>query len=203
MECDENPDTNRDTPLCWIRSRRKRCRRWALPPHSKLGHHRKKMLLLEADAVECGESFMIIQTAVICDAATDHQGKLNLLGAFDTISTMKMPAIHPQCSLALRVVFERIEEGQHLFKLKFVDDDGKPVIPQMEVPVVAAFAPDSNFATRNIIINIQNLKFDRAGSYSLEVAADNHHLISIPLSVRAIQMPNSPQLPAGPSADPA
>jgi hypothetical protein len=134
---------------------------------------------------------MIIQTAVICDAATDYQGKLNLLGAFDTISAMKMPSVHPQCSLALRVVFERIEEGQHLFKMKFVDDDGKLIIPQMEIPVPAAFAPDTNFATRNIIINIQNLKFDRAGSYSLEVAADNHHLISIPLSVKLVSPPQS------------
>ena len=146
---------------------------------------------------------MIIQTAVICDAATDYQGKLNLLGAFDTISTIKMPAIHPQCSLALRVVFDRMEEGQHLFKLKFVDDDGKMIIPQMEVPVPVQFPPDTNFSTRNIIINIQNLKFERAGSYSLEVAADNHHLVSIPLSVRLVPFTGALPSPPTPPGSPA
>ena len=32
---------------------------------------------------------MNIQVAVLCDAATDENGKLNLLGAFDTIYTQK------------------------------------------------------------------------------------------------------------------
>ena len=40
-------------------------------------------------------SHMNIQTAVLCDAATDDNGKLNLLGAFDTIYAPEMPAIHP------------------------------------------------------------------------------------------------------------
>ena len=48
---------------------------------------------------------MNIQVAVLCDAATDDNGKLNLLGAFDTIYTQQLPAIHPQCSIALRVTF--------------------------------------------------------------------------------------------------
>ena len=54
---------------------------------------------------------MTIQIAVLCDAATDYNGKLNLLGTFDTILTSQLPAIHPQCSIALRIAFNRIEEG--------------------------------------------------------------------------------------------
>jgi len=138
---------------------------------------------------------MIIQTAVLCDAATDYQSKLNLLGAFDTITTFQMPCMHPQCAIALRVVFERIEEGQHHFKLKFTDDDGKLFIPQMDVPIQAVFSPEANFFTRNLIINFQNLKFERPGSYSIEVAANNHHLISIPLSVRLLTPPGAAQSP--------
>jgi hypothetical protein len=43
---------------------------------------------------------MNIQVAVLCDAATDDNGKLNLLGAFDTIYARELPAIHPQCAVA-------------------------------------------------------------------------------------------------------
>ena len=39
---------------------------------------------------------MNIQVAVLCDAATDDNGKLNLLGAFDTIYAPQTPAVHPQ-----------------------------------------------------------------------------------------------------------
>jgi len=51
---------------------------------------------------------MNIQVAVLCDAATDDNGKLNLLGAFDTIYTQQLPAVHPQCSIrAPRHFFQR------------------------------------------------------------------------------------------------
>jgi hypothetical protein len=36
---------------------------------------------------------MNIQVAVLCDAATDDNGKLNLLGAFDTIYAPQLPAM--------------------------------------------------------------------------------------------------------------
>src|SRR6266576_4905432 len=64
---------------------------------------------------------MNIQVAVLCDAATDDNGKLNLLGAFDTIKTPQLPAVHPQCSIALRVTFFSGDEGKHELQLNFVD----------------------------------------------------------------------------------
>ena len=47
-------------------------------------------------AVSCVNFFMNIQVAVLCDAATEENGKLSLLGAFDTIYAPQMPAVHPQ-----------------------------------------------------------------------------------------------------------
>src|SRR6185312_13264146 len=71
---------------------------------------------------------MNIQVAVLCDAATDESGKLNLLGAFDTIYTQQLPAIHPQCSVALRVTFFNGEEGKRSLRFNFVDADGRSII---------------------------------------------------------------------------
>ena len=70
---------------------------------------------------------MNIQVAVLCDAATDDNGKLNLLGAFDTIYTQQLPAVHPQCSIALRVTFSSEDEGKHNLQLNFVDADGRSI----------------------------------------------------------------------------
>jgi hypothetical protein len=55
---------------------------------------------------------MNIQVAVLCDAATDDNGKLNLLGSFDTIYAPQLPAVHPQCAVALRVTFMSGDEGR-------------------------------------------------------------------------------------------
>ena len=130
---------------------------------------------------------MNIQVAVLCDAAADYNGKLNLMGTFDTIFTPKLPAIHPQCSIALRITFDRIEEGAHKLRLNFVDEDGKLIMPSMDAPVDITFPTDSTFVSRNFIINIQQLKFELAGLYSIDVALDGRQLTSIPLAVKHVE----------------
>ena len=127
---------------------------------------------------------MNIQIAVLCDAATDYGGKLNLLGAFDTIVTSHLPAVHPQCSIALRIAFSKIEEGSHKVKINFVDEDGKFVMPSIDMPVDIAIPAEVNSLVRNFIINIQQLKFDKPGQYSIDVALNGRMETNIPLFVR-------------------
>jgi hypothetical protein len=139
---------------------------------------------------------MNIQVAVLCDAATDDNGKLNLLGAFDTIYTQQLPAVHPQCSIALRVTFSSSDEGKHHLQLNFVDADGRPIMAQFPpIPVEVALPDDMHFGTRNFIINIQQLKFENPGLYSIDLSLDGQPQASIPLLVRHVQ-PNPPVAPA-------
>ena len=135
---------------------------------------------------------MDIQVAVLCDAATDNAGKLNILGTFDTIYTNQFPAVHPQCAIALRMSFNKIEEGQHKVKLSFMDEDGKPVMPNIDIPIDVAVPEDTIFISRNFLINIQQLKFDKPGLYSIDIAVDGRQEGSIPLLVKRAQPPPPP-----------
>jgi hypothetical protein len=127
---------------------------------------------------------MNIQVAVLCDAATDDNGKLNLLGAFDTIYTQQLPAVHPQCSIALRVTFGHEDEGQHKLRLNFVDADGRSIMPGIDIPVAVVLPGDSHFGTRNFVVNIQQLKFENPGLYSIDLTLDDQPQASIPLLVK-------------------
>lgn len=127
---------------------------------------------------------MNIQVAVLCDAATDDNGKLNLLGAFDTIYTPQLPAIHPQCSIALRLTFGQEDEGDHQVRLNFMDADGRSIMPGIDMPVQVALQEDAHFGTRNFVINIQQLKFDEPGLYSIDVSMDGNSCAAIPLFVK-------------------
>ena len=127
---------------------------------------------------------MNIQVAVLCDAATDDNHKLNLLGAFDTIYTQHLPAVHPQCSVALRVTFGHEDEGEHNLRLNFVDADGHSIMPPIDMPVKVALPGDSHFGTRNFIVNIQQLRFEQPGLYSMDLAFDEQSHASIPLLVK-------------------
>lgn len=129
---------------------------------------------------------MTIQLAVLCDAATDYNGKLNLLGTFDTIFAQQFPAAHPQCSVALRIAFTKMEEGNHTLKIDFVDEDGQSIMQSVNMPVDVSLPGDATFLSRNIVLNIQQLKFAAAGLYAIEIAIDGRHEASIPLAVRQI-----------------
>ena len=137
---------------------------------------------------------MEIQIAALCDAATDSAGKLNILGTFDTINAAQTPAIHPQCSIALRIIFQKIEEGAHKLKLNFVDEDGKLVMPSIDIPVEVSVPDEVTFVSRNFIINIQQLKFDKPGQYAIDIALDGRHEGNVPLLVK--------MLPARPPVEP-
>lgn len=130
---------------------------------------------------------MNIQVAVLCDAATDDNGKLNLLGAFDTIYARELPAVHPQCSVAMRVTFFSGDEGKHTLRLNFVDADGRSIMPDFPpIPVEVTLPDDVHFGTRNFIINIQQLKFEEPGLYSVDISFDDQSAASIPLLVKHV-----------------
>jgi hypothetical protein len=135
---------------------------------------------------------MTIQVAVLCDAATDYSGKLNLLGTFDTIYAPQLPAYHPQCSIAVRIAFDRIEEGRHMLKLNFVDEDGAPIMAPTEIPVDVNFPSDATFISRNFIVNLQQLKLERIGLYSADLSMDGRELSSIPLAVKKMEKHKQP-----------
>jgi len=129
---------------------------------------------------------MDMQIAVLCDAATDNSGKLNILGTFDTIYTTQLPASHPQCSIALRMAFSKAEEGAHKVRLSFVDEDGKPVMQEIPMTVEVKVPEDTIFASKNFIVNIHQLKFERPGLYSVDISMDGRQVGSISLLVKQL-----------------
>jgi len=140
----------------------------------------------------CLNEGMNAQVAVLCDAATqDSNSKLNILGVFDTIYAPQLPAIQPQCAVALRVTFATGDEGQHKFTLNFINADGHPIVPAMEIPITIILPADAHFLSLNFVVSIQQLRFPEAGLYSVDVSASGRSLASIPLQVKPIPRPTA------------
>jgi hypothetical protein len=129
---------------------------------------------------------MDIEIFALCDAATDTYGKLNLLGAFDTLMTRDFPVAHPQCAIAVRIRFRRIESGQHRMVLHLVSEDGAMVVPPMDGTITINVPPTENSAVANLILQMQNLHFERSGEYAINLAIDGRQVASLPLIVRAL-----------------
>jgi len=130
---------------------------------------------------------MNIEILTICDAAVDYGGRLSILGAFDVIHAHRFPAVHPHCSVALRIRFDRIETGQHPFVLNIVDDDGNNIIPPIQGSMDVKMPPGFISSAVNVVLNLQGLKFDRPGEYSVNFELDGEQASFLPLYVNRVQ----------------
>jgi hypothetical protein len=131
---------------------------------------------------------MNIEAFLLCDAATDQRGKLNVLGAFDTIYAKQLPA----CAIALRIRFEISEEGSHPVKILIIDEDAKPAGPKMEGNINVKVREGMDSAIANLVLNIQRLKFEKYGKYRIDLTIDNQKITDLPFTVR--EVPNQTKL---------
>ncbi len=127
---------------------------------------------------------MKVELFALCDFAADYGGKLNVVGIFDSIFTRQMPAVHPHCCLAVKLRFDKIEEGPKKLRLSIADDDGKAVLPPIEIAINVAMPPDARTNAIQVVANIGGMKVEAYGEYSIDLALDGRHEGSVPLFVR-------------------
>ncbi|MFA6384637.1 MAG: hypothetical protein WCY10_04620 [Candidatus Omnitrophota bacterium] len=127
---------------------------------------------------------MQIEIFSLCEAATADAGKLNVLGAFDTIWATKVPLVYPRCTIVLRARFEKIERGEHKVAVHFVDIDGKNVIPPAQGDLTMNFSDQQRSGSANLILNIQGIQLEKLGEYSIDLAIDGKQEASLPLYVK-------------------
>lgn len=124
---------------------------------------------------------MQIEASLICDSASDYNGKLCVLGAFDTMAAPQVPVKHPHCAFALRIRFERSEEGSHNVALLLIDADGNAHGPKIEGKAQITVPPGYDSTAINLILNINDLVLPRFGTYHLDVAINGEQKASVPL----------------------
>jgi len=129
---------------------------------------------------------MDVEAFLLCDAATDQQGKLNVLGAFDTVFTKEVPVVHPACAVAARIRFSKVEQGEHAVRICVIDQDGKEVVPKLDGKVSVRLAQDAGSMAVNLVLNFQRLKLPDYGEYSIDLLIDGEQKASLPFFVRSI-----------------
>jgi hypothetical protein len=156
----------------------------------------KGFLTLSQLPIKIGKS-MRVEIFSLCDfASADASGKLTIVGVFDTIWAREVPATHGLCAIALRIRFDRIEEGLKKLKISFIDWDGNPVMPAMELQIQVQIPPIVQQANVQVVFLIPQLKLPHFGEYAVDLAVDSRQEASTPLFVR--QVPIIPPLPQTP-----
>ena len=127
---------------------------------------------------------MDIEAFLLCDAATDTHGKLNVLGAFDSIFVKQLPTKHASCAIAARIRFAKSEQGEHKIKLNVVNQDGEKIVPTLDGKIGVRIQPDADSIAINLVLNLHQMELKDVGRYSIDLALNDKHLASLPLNVR-------------------
>jgi hypothetical protein len=115
----------------------------------------------------------------LCDYATVSQdGKLSVMGIFGQIYAPKVPVVHPQMFLAFELEFDYTEVGRDFtVEVQIVDEDGRVIWGLKGGGKMQSPSPPKpgDRPAAGQIFTIQNLKFDKFGSYDVNIFANGRH----------------------------
>jgi hypothetical protein len=125
---------------------------------------------------------MDLDFAILADGVVLRpDGKMDIFGAaWDTIVASAVPAVHPQLTLAVRVLASRHEaEGPHDLTVVMQDADGAELArAHGEVGTLSPEQREAIPAGRQLgmgsVLNFQNVVFPRYGAYQLAILWDGN-----------------------------
>lgn len=125
---------------------------------------------------------MKVTIAVACDSAVQYGGSLCILGTFNTL-VGPLPLVKAQCSLAVQVQWDKGDEGVHTIRALFMNEDGNPTLKDLSTTISVSIPEDRFYEITNCIINLQQLKFTKAGIYMIAISVDGRNETEIHMQV--------------------
>lgn len=113
---------------------------------------------------------MKVALAALADAANvSENGKLNLLGVFDSIQSAEFPAAHPAMAFAFRLRAEHKDQQQiHHLRVTLLDMDGNELFATDGQVEIGRMEP-GRFQHANQIINVRGARFEQPGRYRFRI----------------------------------
>lgn len=129
---------------------------------------------------------MNVESFTLSDHAEDNHGKLSIMGVFDQVDSQTFPAQHPHCCLALRLRFQRSEEGTHKVRIVLVDADGKQGAFKFEGEVKNPAPLSYDTWAANLVINMNGLPIPAPGNLYWDLVVDGQLVSRLPLYARQV-----------------
>jgi len=126
---------------------------------------------------------MEVALAVVADAANvSQEGKLNILGVFDTIWARDFPFRHASMVFVLRVRADFTDQGLHQLVVRLMDADGGQLF-KAGGPLKVPGGEPGRPIKPHVIMGLSGITFQKPGDYSFEILVDERHMKSVPLYV--------------------
>jgi len=115
---------------------------------------------------------------IICESANVlGDGRFNLLGGgIMQVRAPQFPAVG-RLTVVARVEVSPTEVGTHRIGLRFINADGRDVVP----PIEGAANADAGIRFLNIVLTMENIPYAAPGIYSLRILLDGEDVDGAPI----------------------
>ncbi len=132
---------------------------------------------------------MDVSLALLADYANvTRDGKLNIMGVFDTIFAEQFPAVHPQMQLVVRLEANPAEAGSRKkLEIKLMTEDGRLLFAigtELGFEVKDPTKPLGEMLKSDHIIGLQNVRFEQPGDYQIVILVNEETKKTVPLKAR-------------------
>jgi len=125
--------------------------------------------------------------AMLADhVAETKEGKLIIVGEFDTIGAAQFPATHPAFFLVARFQGVASEARPHRLLVRLVGPDGRGALPQDADLHVQAVRVHENVARANVLLHFGGLQFGQPGLYHFQLQLDGVNAGEVPLHLQQV-----------------
>ena len=119
-----------------------------------------------------------------------REGKLNILGVFDTLYANAFPTQHPLMQLVIRLEASIVEVGNPInVEVRLIDPDGKRLF-SLNGDIVPPAGRAGEPIHMNHVMVFNNVAFERAGNHAFSILVNREERWSVPISI--IPRPQQP-----------
>ena len=131
---------------------------------------------------------MEVKLALLADGANvSREGKLNLLGIFDTLFARSFPTTHPQMQLVIRFEAAIREAGStRQVEIQLVAGDGGILFRLPGTLTVQQHGGLGDTIRMDHVLTLNHVQFERPGRYRFDVLVDGRVAAAVPLQVEEI-----------------
>jgi hypothetical protein len=139
---------------------------------------------------------MHVSFALFADAANiSQEGKLNILGVFDSVHVGQLPALHPRATFVVRLKATPQDTGTHPLSMRWVNPRGNDLWTS-EAEIEVGIPPAGTSEIDMPVIIQLDLPLDVLGDYRMTIAIRGQQQAVSVLHVRGGSAPVVPP-PAG------
>lgn len=126
-----------------------------------------------------------IEIFTTCEGATEHNGRLSLVGTYEMLGAPNFPFVLPQVTVVLRLRFWPAESARHSVCLIMTNPDGKAVGRPMEAEATLRPVRGDRAEAYTLIAQLHNLPIEEPGEYSFDFYLDGRIEGRLPVCIFA------------------